>query len=140
MKHTMMIRVAALIAVVQLAFAERLQSQACGSATDSAAVHLRARIRRLSASIGATESDERRDLKLPNVDSTTIIAVTQNATCQKALAAFNGTLSGVSPLPAKIYLVKVGTVFVAMYPVSNTYDWPAAVIDSKYKILAKFVL
>ena len=135
-----MIRLVALVAIVQLAGAEHLQSQACASATDSAAVHLRARIRRLSASTGTTESYERRDLKLPGVDSTTIVAVTQNATCQKALAAFNGTLSGVSPLPAKIYLVKVGTVFVAMYPVSDNHDWPAAVIDSKYKILAKFVL
>ena len=138
--HRLIIRMVAVAALFQFVAAERVLSQACASATDSIALYLRHRVRRLSASTDPTKSYERRDLKLASVDSTTIVAITQAQTCQKALAAYNSTLTGVSPLPTKIYLVKVGTAFVAMYPINTDHLWPAAVVDSKFKILSRFPL
>jgi hypothetical protein len=95
-------------------------------------------MRRFSASTAPEESWARRDAKVPVVDTSTIVAITQNATCQKILAAFNTTLHGVSPLPTKIYAVKVGTVYVATYPFSG-HQRPWAVVDSKYKVLSTFL-
>jgi hypothetical protein len=94
----------------------------------------------MAASVEPADVYSRRDLHLPSVDSSTIVAVTQSQACQKTLAAFNTTIPGVSPAPAKIYVVTYGTIYVAMYPVSDVNFWPAAVIDSKYKVLAKFAL
>jgi hypothetical protein len=97
-------------------------------------------MRRLASSALPSDAAVRTSLQLPAVDSSTVVAVTQNQTCQKALSAFNSTIPGFSPLPAKIYVVKYGTVFVAMYPTNDYARWPAAVLDSKYKVVAKFAL
>ena len=78
----------------------------------------------------------RREYQLPSVDSTTIVAVAQNQTCQRVLAAFNAA-APISPLPTSIHAVKVGTVYVATYPTFNGHYWPMVVLDSRYKLLAK---
>lgn len=117
--------------------ATRARGQACGAATDSTAVRARVQMRQFSASTASEEAWARRDAKVPVVDTSTIIAVTQNATCQKILAAFNAKIPS-SPLPTKIYAVKVGAVYVATYPFSG-HQRPWVVIDSKYKVLSTFL-
>lgn len=61
---------------------------------------------------------ERQGFQIPQVDSSTVVLVTQNGVCQKVLPVFNATLpaSWPPPLPTRVYVVKVGTVFVAMHP------------------------
>jgi hypothetical protein len=113
-------------------------SQSCAAATDTAAMVLVAEMKALSGSTDAVDGYARRDLQLPAVDTGTIALVQQNQVCQKALAAFNSTIQGTSPLPSKIYVAKVGTVYVAMYPFADTHAWPYAVLDLKYNVLSKF--
>jgi hypothetical protein len=98
-------------------------------------------LKKLVSSTNQQEAYQRRDLKIPAVDSATIVLVTQTQTCNKVLTAFLTTLPSdyPTPLPTGVYVVKVGSVFVAMDPPSpgepgSTY----AVIDSKFKVLSKY--
>ena len=90
----------------------------------------------MSASRDAEWAAARREYQVQSVDSTTIVAVTQNQTCQKILAAFNAA-APISPAPTRIYAVKVGTGYVATYPMFNEHYWPMVVLDSKFKLLTK---
>jgi hypothetical protein len=127
-------------AIAWVGFARPVWSQACASATDSVAVHLRVQVRTLSGSTEAEYAAARRDFLLPSVDSTTIVAVTQTQTCQKVLDTFNASVPGISPVPTRIYAVKVGTAYVAVYPTPDTHVWPMVVMDSKFKVLSKFAM
>jgi hypothetical protein len=86
---------------------------------------------------------QRRDLKIPVVDTSTIELVTQTQTCNKVLTAFLTTLPAgyPTPLPTSVYVVKVGAVYVAMDPPpAGLRGYVYAVIDSKFKVLAKYSL
>jgi hypothetical protein len=126
-------------AVACAGFARTAWSQACASTTDSVAVHLRVQMRKLAASTQPEYTYARRDFLVPNVDSTTVVAVTQNQTCQKVLATYNAAVP-ISPTPTRIYAVKVGTVYIAVIPIADAHTWPMAVIDSKFKLLSKFAM
>jgi hypothetical protein len=100
-------------------------------------------IKGLVSSTDPGDGFQRRDLKIPVVDTSTIALVTQTQTCNKVLTAFLSTLptNYPIPLPTSVYVVKVGNVYVAMHPPpqgekGSTY----AVIDSKFKVLAKYSL
>jgi hypothetical protein len=128
------------LAALSLALAAKpARSQACKPATDSASVTLLASMRHFASSPEPRDSVARLDSKLPRVAASTVALVQQNAACQKALAAFNTAITGVSPVPTSISLVKVGTIYVAMYP-TDTHGWPHVVLDSQYAVLAKFPL
>jgi hypothetical protein len=96
----------------------------------------------LKAVVSSTDDGEayqRRDLMIPVVDSSTVVLVSQNQVCNKALTAFLTTLPAdfPTPLPTNVYVMKVGAVYVVMYPTPATRS-PYAVLDSKYKVLAKY--
>ena len=118
----------------------KVSAQACGAASDTAAMTIVSMIRGIVASPRVEDTSLRSATQIPSAETTTITLVTNDQQCQKVLAAFNTPLSGVSPLPTKIYAVKVGTVYVAMYPFSGGHFTPYAVIDSKYKVLSKFAI
>lgn len=126
-------------AIAWVRVASTAWGQACAPSTDSVAAYLRVSMRQMSASTDAEWAAARYEYQLPSVDSTTIVAVTQNQTCQKLLAAFKAAVP-ISPAPTRIYAVRVGTVYVAVYPTPDTHDWPMAVLDSKYKLLTKFAM
>lgn len=108
--------------------------QACAPSADSVAFYLRTAMRKISTD--PESAPARLDYKVPRVDSTTIVAVTQNQTCQEILAAFNSA-APISPLPSRIYAVKVGAVYAATYPMFNEHYWPMIIVDSKFKLLTK---
>jgi hypothetical protein len=86
-----------------------------------------------------SEGYQRRDLKIPVVDSSTIVLVTQTQVCNKALTAYLSTLPAdfPTPLPTNVYVARVGNVYVVMYPTPETRS-AYAVLDSKYRVLSKY--
>jgi hypothetical protein len=121
--------------VVRPAFA-----QTCAPSTDSTSVILLAHMRHVVTSTFAQDSVERVRNKIPSVAPSTITVVTTNHVCQKALAGFVSAFPGVAPAPTKVAVVKVGTVYVVCFPLADGGGWPHAVLDSKYAVLAKFML
>ena len=132
-------RIAPLAALVAMLAARPAWSQACKPASDSASVILLANMKHFASSAAPQDSVSRIRSKLPRVAASTVSLVQQNTVCQKALAAFNSAISGISPAPTSVAVVKVGTVYVAMHP-TDTHGWPHVVLDSKYAVLAKFPL
>ena len=117
-------------------------AQSCRAADDSSAFMI-ADLKKLVSSTNPQDGYQRRDLKIPVVDTSTIVLVTQTQTCNKALTAFLSTLPPgyPTPLPTSVYVVKVGNVYVAMHPPpAGAKGSPYAVLDSKYKVLAKYSL
>jgi hypothetical protein len=116
----------------------RSSAQSCRSADDNSA-HMIADLKAMVSSTSDSEGYQRRDLKIPVVDSSTIVLVTQTQVCNKALTAFLTTLPAdfPTPLPTSVYVAKVGAVYVVMYPTPETRS-PYAVLDSKYKVLSTY--
>jgi hypothetical protein len=117
-------------------------AQSCRTA-DANSAFMIADLRKLVSSTDPQDAYQRRDLAIPVVDTSTIVLVTQTQTCAKALTAFLTTLpTGYpTPLPSNVYVVKVGSVYVAMHPPpAGETGSPYAVLDSKYKVLAKYSL
>lgn len=110
-------------------------SAQCRAADDSSG-HMIADLKQLSND--SQEVFQRRDLKIPVVDTTTIALVAQAQICKHALAAFLTTLPAdyPTPLPSTVYVVSVGDVFVAMHPSKRVFVY--AVLDSKFRVLSKY--
>lgn len=128
------------LAFAAVSIASPATAQSCRSADDNSAWMI-ADLKSLVSSADPQDGYQRRDLKIPVVDTATIVLVTQTQTCNKVLTAFLSTLPAdyPTPLPTSVYVVKVGTVYVAMDPPSpGQYAWVYAVIDSKFKVLSKY--
>ena len=110
-------------------------SAQCRAADDSSG-HMIADLKQLA--IDSQEVFQRRDLKIPVVDTATIVLVQQAEVCKRALAAFLTTVPAdyPTPLPSAVYVVKVGDVFVAMHPSERVFVY--AVMDSRFKVLSKY--
>lgn len=84
----------------------------------------------------------RAQLKLPQVAASQVSYVTTNSVCSKVVSTYNAnsgvTQGGVPVSPSgKLYVVKVGTVYVANDPVKTWGEFSIYVtVDSKYKLLA----
>jgi hypothetical protein len=92
--------------------------------TDPASVHMRAQ------------------LKLPQVAASRLSYVSTDSVCNKVLAVYDansGMTQGGVPVPpsGRIYVVKVGSVYVAQDPVKTFGEFSTYVtVDSKYNLLA----
>jgi hypothetical protein len=100
-------------------------------------------LKKLVSSTNPQEGYQRRDLKIPAVDSATVALISDEILCRKVLPAFLSSLPSdyPKPLPQRVYVVKAGKVYVVMHPpgpgeTGSTY----AVIDSKFKVVAKYSL
>lgn len=117
----------------------RVHAQLCKTADDQSAFMI-ADLKVISSSTEEYQSYQRRDLKIPAADTSTIVLVTNQQTCNKVLATFNASLPAgwPTPLPSSLYVAKVGTVYVGMVLSADSTAWRYAVVDSKYKLLAKY--
>ena len=85
---------------------------------------------------------QRAQMKLPQVAASQVVYVTDKNVCSKAVNLYNAnstvTRSGIPVNPSgKLYVVKVGTVYVARDPVKTWGHFVIYVImDSKFKALA----
>jgi len=128
------------LAFAAISIASPSSAQSCRAA-DANSAFMIADLKKLVSS--PQDAYQRRDLKIPVVDTSTIVLVTQTQTCNKALTAFLTTLpmGYPTPLPTNVYVVKVGNVYVAMHPPPRGETGaPYAVLDSKYKVVAKYSL
>lgn len=110
-------------------------------ASDDDSAGMIAHLRSLVSSTDILDGYSRRDLKIPVVDTATIVLVTHAPTCNKALTAYKTTLPSdfPTPLPADVYVVKVGDVYVAMYPTGPTLGASRyVVLDSRFKVLSTY--
>ena len=117
-------------------------AQSCRAADDSSDFMI-GDLKSLVSSTDPQDANQRLDLKIPVVDTSTIVLVTQTQTCNKALTAFLTTLPAgyPTPLPTSVYVAKVGNVYVAMHPPpAGLRGSPYAVLDSKFKVIAKYSL
>jgi len=117
----------------------RSLAQTCKPADDHSAFML-ADLKFMSVSTDETESYQRRDLKIPVVDTATIVLVNNQQTCNKVLNTLVASLAPgwPPPLPVSLYVAKVGTVYVGMVLGPSNTVHVYAVVDSKYKLLAKY--
>ena len=117
-------------------------AQSCRGQDDNSAFMI-ADLKSLVSSANPQDAYQRRDLRIPVVDTSTIVLVTQTETCNNALTAFLSTLPEgyPTPLSTNVYVVKVGNVYVAMHPPpTGETGSPYAVLDSKFAVLSKYSL
>lgn len=129
----------ALFFSVALAPVSDARAQACRGA-DSTSAYFVSDLRELTSSTKVEDGWQRRDLKIPVVDSTTVTLVTDNKVCQKALATYNTTVAAGQPAATRVYVVKVGTVYVALdsdrpSPRAERYT---VMKSNNYQLLAKY--
>lgn len=80
----------------------------------------------------------RQQLAIPTVDSSQVSVVNDTKVCDKVLAAFNPSLPAGIPSATKLFVMKVGTVYIALYPESSTRTDVYRVMSNKYAILSQF--
>lgn len=98
----------------------------------------------LTSIVTGTDSasiQQRMHMKLPQVSASQITYVTDKTVCSKSVGPYNAnstvTRNGVAVTPSgKLYVVKIGTVYVAWDPVKTGQFVIYVTIDSKFKALA----
>jgi hypothetical protein len=103
-------------------------------------------VRWLTRVVTGTDSasiEQRTHMKLPQVPASQISYVTDENVCNKAVSPYNAnsviTQNGVPVTPSgKLYVVKVGNVYVASDPAKTVGHFALnVVLDSKFKVLSK---
>lgn len=118
------------------------QSSACRPA-DSASARIITWLTNIVTGTDTASVHMRSQLKLPQVAASQVSYVAASSVCNKVVTVYNTnskiTQDGVAVAPSgKIYVVKVGTVYVAQDPVKTFGEWSLYVtVDSKYKFLAR---
>ena len=81
------------------------------------------------------------DLGITQVDSSTVVLVSERTSCTKAVKAYNATLSANSPAPSgSVYLLKVGSRYVVLDPVQKSSGWyHIVVLDNKFTRIDSFM-
>ena len=77
-------------------------------------------------------------MKLPRVSASEIAYVTDNRVCSKAVSPYNTNAGMGSVAPSgKLYVIKVGTLYLANDPVKSAGEFTIFVtLDSKFRFLA----
>ena len=93
----------------------------------------------LVASTDAQDVYDRQVLGIPAVDSSNVSVVTDTRVCDKVLAAFKPTLAPSIPVPTKLFVMKIGTTYVALYPLAGTGEADIyRTLSNKYAILSSW--
>jgi hypothetical protein len=95
-------------------------------------------IKGLVVSTRATDVATRQRLSIPTVDSSEVSVVSDTRVCDKVLAAFRTSFEAGIRVPTKLFVMKVGTTYVALYPESGIEADIYRVLSNKYAILSKF--
>ena len=80
----------------------------------------------------------RQRLSIPTVDSSQVSVVNDTRICDKVLTAFKSSLEAGLQIPTKLFVMKVGTVYVALFPEPVKEADVYRVMSNKYAILSKF--
>lgn len=112
---------------------------------DAISADLVADMVRIATGTDAINAQLRQNRAIPQVTASKVIYVTANTICAKLLPVYNAntrsfdanTGAEVSTATAQLYVVKVGTVYVAWDPGATAGEYRRLVtLDSKYRLLA----
>jgi hypothetical protein len=75
------------------------------------------------------------------VDSSTVVLVTDRTACSKAMKAYNNVLgAGARPPSGSVYVIKVGSAYIVRDPVQQGGEFNAdVVLDSGFKVKAQLL-
>jgi hypothetical protein len=93
----------------------------------------------IATSTDAEAVESRSSLSIPAVAASQVALVSDSKTCQKVVNAF-ATAAGVPATGRSLYIVKIGTRYVAKDPTLLVLDgwWKSMVFDSKFVRLSTF--
>jgi hypothetical protein len=96
-------------------------------------------IRRWRLLMVATDGSVRLALSrngVSQVDSSTVVLVTDKTICSKAVRAYNGVLGpNAQPPSGSVYVIKVGTNYIVRDPVQRGGEWAGdVVIDNRFRV------
>jgi hypothetical protein len=79
----------------------------------------------------------RKSMRIPVVDTATVVVVTDESVCSKLVTAFAAALPHRNDGPSgRLYVIKVGSVYYVRDPAIRAGEWPVEmVIDNKWKVL-----
>jgi hypothetical protein len=75
------------------------------------------------------------------VDSSTVVLVTDKTTCSKAMKAYNSVLgAGAKPPSGSVYVIKVGAVYIVRDPVQYNGEYNGdVVLDNKFAVRSQLL-
>jgi hypothetical protein len=78
---------------------------------------------------------------LTQVDSSTVVLVTDKTTCTKAMKAYNSVLGQGAPPPSgSVYVIKVGSAYIVRDPAIHASGYAAdVVLDSGFRVKAQLL-
>ena len=125
------------LALVCSAFETQAQCRSADAQTSNMTSYL---TRLVTAAASDTELvATRARYHLPVVSASRVTLVTNKHTCNGALQAYSLLLPAGTPAPSSLYVIAVGSVFVAWIPARAGTEWaPAVVFDSKFVKLESF--
>jgi hypothetical protein len=112
---------------------------------DAISADLVADVVRMATGTDGLNAQLRQNRAIPQVSANKVTYVTDNAVCTKVLPVYNAntrtfdanTGAEVSTPTGQLYVVKVGTVYVAWDPGATAGEYRRLItLDSKYRILA----
>lgn len=130
---------AAALAVALSSTAATAHAQSC-TPVDSTLATALIDMKQLVASTEPRDATMRQQLAIPSVDSSTVTVVTDTRICDKVLAAFRASLPVTTPVPSRLFVMKVGTVYVALYPEDTTETDIYRVLSRQYAVLSRWAL
>ena len=117
--------------------ARPIAAQSCTPADSALAMPLMD-MKDLVVSTDPTDVATRQALSIPAIDSAQVTVVADTKICDKVLAAFKSSLPASTPVPARLFVMKVGTTYVALYPEGSTNTDIYRVVSRQYAILSRW--
>ena len=129
-----------LLVVAGLAIAGTRAAAQCRGADSTGAPM----IHKWKALMVTTDSATRQALSrngVSQVDSSSVVFVTDPAICAKAMKAYNGVLGpGARPPSGAVYVIKVGTAYIVRDPVQRGGEFALEVVlDSRFRVKAQLL-
>ena len=129
----------ALLAILPLS----IHAQTCRAASDSASLRLVEWVDNQTNPTDAVEDSYRVAMGYPLLPRSQVSVVTHNATCNKALAAYQAAGAGGAGFTGRVAVVKAGNTYTVYDP--GYYYGPAPKVgdfyvqlDSRFKVINKF--
>lgn len=130
--------VIALIALSPVRSAGFTQQQTACAPPDSTSQYLISKLKRLMQATSGRVALDRALAGIPQVDTATIVLVTDRNTCAKAEHAYSNAVWGNPPPSGKVHVVRVGSVYVVSDPQRRAGEFYVEVVmDAAFRVLSR---
>lgn len=142
-RRTSMRFVALVATVAIIAGSGSIQAQSVCRPADAQTANMIRYMKVLVAATVPADSESvgvRTAYKIPAASPTQVTLVATESKCKSALAAFKAKVPGQSPVPTRIYVLAVGSVYVVWNPRQGVEsEWaPHLILNSKFQFLEGF--